>query len=53
MTNPNVHDSKKPILESEKPRQAYEPPKLMRLEGCDIASGASNVPENNNGLLAS
>ena len=53
MTNPNVHDSNKPILESEKPRKAYEPPRLMRLEECDIATGDSTVPENNNGLLES
>lgn len=53
MTNPNVHDSNKPILESEKPRLVYLPPALTLLEDYDIASGNSNVPENNNGLLES
>ena len=53
MTNPNVHESNKPILESEKPRKAYEPPTLTLLDDYDIASGNSNVPENNNGLLES
>jgi hypothetical protein len=53
MTNPNVHESNKPILESDKPRMAYQPPTLTRLEDCDIASGSVYVPEGNNGLLAS
>ena len=53
MTNPNVHDSNKPILESENHRKVYEPPTLTRLEDCDIATGDSNVPEKNNGLLES
>ena len=53
MTNPNVHDSNKPILESEKPRLVYQPPTLTRLEEYDIESGSTNVPENNNGLLES
>lgn len=53
MTNPSAHDNNKPILESEKPRKAYEPLKLMRLEDFDIATRDSNVPENNNGLLES
>lgn len=53
MTNPNVHDSNKPVLESEKLRLVYQPPTLTRLEDCDIATGDSNVPKNNNGLLES
>jgi len=40
-------------LSSEKPRKAYEPPTLMPLESVDVASGSSNVPEANNGLLES
>lgn len=53
MTNPNVHDGNKSVLESEKPRLVYQPPTLTLLEDCDIASGNINVPENNNGLLES
>lgn len=53
MTNPNVHDSNKPVFESEKPRLVYQPPTLTRLEEYDIESGSVNVPENNNGLLES
>ncbi|MDA9272284.1 hypothetical protein N9Q05_02770 [bacterium] len=53
MTNPNVHDSNKPILESEKPRLMYEPPTLTLLDDYDIASESANVPENTNGLLES
>jgi hypothetical protein len=51
MTNQLTNDSNKPVLESEKPCKAYEPPKLMPLESVDIASGSTNVPENNSGLL--
>jgi hypothetical protein len=53
MTNPNVHDGNKSVLESEKPRLVYQPPTLTLLDDYDIASGNSNVPENNNGLLES
>lgn len=53
MTNPNVHDSNKPVLESDKPRRVYQPPTLTRLEDLDIGTGNSNVPENNSGLLES
>ena len=53
MTNPNAHDSNKPVLESGKPRLVYQPPTLTRLEDFDIATGNSNVPESNNGLLES
>lgn len=53
MIKPNVHESNKLLLESEKPRKAYEPPTLTLLDDYDIASGSSNVPENNNGLLES
>ena len=51
MTNPNVHDSNKPILESEKPRLVYQTPTLTRLEGVAIATGSgTDVPENTNGM---
>ena len=53
MTQPIKHDSNKPVLESDKPRRVYEPPTLKPLENCNIATGDSNVPENNNGLLDS
>jgi hypothetical protein len=53
MASPKAHNSNKPVLESEKPRLAYQPPTLTRLEECDIESGSDNVPENNNGLLES
>ena len=39
------------LLESDKPRLVYQPPRLTRLEEYDIESGNANVPENNNGLL--
>lgn len=34
-------------------RKPYEKPTLMRLDALDIGTGATNVPENNNGLLES
>ena len=37
----------------DKIRKAYEKPTLTRLDALDIGTGATNVPENNNGLLES
>lgn len=48
-----MRDSIKPILDSEKPREAYQPPTLTVLNVVDIATGSANVPENSNGLLES
>ena len=53
MTNPNVHESNIPILESEKPRLPYQPPRLTRLNGSEIGTGSTGVPEGNTGLLES
>ena len=51
MTNPNEHESDKPVVESEKPRLVYQPPKLTRLD-LDIATGGVGVPETNAGLIS-
>jgi hypothetical protein len=53
MTNPNVHDGNKPILESEKPRRPYQAPTLTRLDDSEINAKGTNVPEANSGLLES
>ena len=52
MTNPNVHESNKPVLESEKPRLPYQPPMLIRLDDSEINDKGINVPEGNDGLLS-
>lgn len=53
MTNPNEHESKKPILESEKARLPYQSPTLTRLTDREIGTGGTGVPEGSFGLLAS
>ena len=53
MTNPGVHESNKPVLESENPCLSYQSPTVTCLDDYDIATGSANVPENNNGLLES
>lgn len=53
MTNPLVNDDHKPTLVSEQPRSVYHRPMVTLLDDYDIASGISNIPENNNGLLES
>lgn len=53
MTNPNVHEGNKSVLESEKPRLVYQPPTLTLLEECDVAGGVGPGAENNNGSIGS
>ena len=53
MTNPNVHESNQPLLESEKPRLPYQPPTLVRLDDSEINAKGTYVPEANSGLLES
>ena len=47
-----MHDSNNLMLESDKPSMVYQPPKLTRLEDCDIEGGADLGPETNDGFLS-